>query len=285
MHVLAVRAALTHHVSGFAASHLSGAAVYGLPLPLGPTGPVHLTAVASTQRSRIAPGVRIHHSDSTPAEVTDVDGVPVMSVARIVADCLRTWGPRISVPIADAALHRRLIVVDDVLETLEQQQHWVGRPRALRTLPLIDGRRESWLESYGFVLFDEWGIPLPEPQVVVRDQVGRFVGRVDGGWLKECTVVEFDGLGKYALVGGDGAGPQLAWQAEKRRYDGMGNLGLERVRLGLSDLLGGPQAVRPVIQARRAAGSRSRFSGRFELSDPTGLRCCAVFDSRRAENS
>ena len=281
VHEVAARAALTHHASGFVASHLTAAAVHRLPLPLGPTGWVHVTAVESTQRSREAPGVWVHHADSTPTEFIEVDGLRVTTVARTIADCLRGWGPRVSVPIADAALHRRLLVGEDIVAMLDRQRRWRGRPRALRTLPLIDGRRESWLESYGFVLFDEWAITLPEPQVVVVDRFGGAVGRVDGAWLEDATVVEFDGLGKYTMPIEEVVDPSMVWRVEKRRYDGMGNLGLERVRFGLEDLLHHGASVRAVIRARRAAGSRSRFSGSFQPTDATGLRCFLTFRARR----
>ncbi len=275
-HIVCARAALSHHASGFVASHLTAAALHGLPLPLGPTGLVHLTAVEATQRSRDAPGVKVHHSDSALADVALVEGLAVTTVARTVADSLRCWGPRVSVPIADAALHCGLVEAKEIEEELDRQQRWRGRPRALRALRLVDGRRESWLESYAFVRFDEWGVALPEPQVWVEDVVGHALGRVDGAWLDDATVLELDGTAKY----GEPDGPDVPrpWLAEKARYDEMGNLGLERVRFGLSDLLGRPEAVCRTIRLRRSVGSRGRFTGAFRLTDPTGLRCSAVSD-------
>ena len=270
-HILCARATLSHHVSGFVASHLTAAAVHGLPMPLGPTGLVHVTAVEATQRSRLARGVKIHHADSTPTDVTIVNDLPVTTVARTVADCLRAHEARVSVPIADAALHLGLTTPDEVEEQLERQRRWLGRPRAMQLLPLIDGRRESWLESYAFVLFDEWGLELPEPQVWVDDLGGQALGRVDGAWLQDATVLELDGKTKYGVVDEDEV--PRPWLIEKVRYDRMGNLGLERIRLGLDDLLGGPTLVRRTIRARRSAGSLERFTGKFQVTDPTGLRC------------
>jgi hypothetical protein len=273
-HVACARAALSHHDSGFVASHLTAAAIHGLPMPLGPAGPVHLTAVDATQRSRDAPGVTVHHSDSALAEIVAVDGVVVTTVARTVADSLRCWGARVSVPIADAALHGRLVTAREIEDELDGQRRWRGRPRALRSLRLVDGRRDSWLESYAYVRFDEWGIELPEPQVWVEDATGAVVGRVDGGWLDDATVLELDGRTKY----GTPVGLELpsSWLAEKDRYDRMGNLGLERVRFGLNDFLGRPDAVCHTVRERRSVGSRQRFTGTFRLTDATGLRCSPV---------
>ncbi len=280
-HVECARAALTHHASGFVLSHLTAVALHGLPLPLGWSRAVELTAVAATQRSRTALGVRVHHADSTPTDVVCVDGLPVTTPARTVADCLRTHGPRVSVPVADAAVHRGLATPLEIEDQLDRQRRWRGRPCALRSLQLVDGRRESWLESYAYVLFDEWGIDAPEPQVWVIDPLGHPVGRVDGGWLADATVLELDGRTKYGVA--DGPEPPRPWLAEKVRYDRMGNLGLERVRLGLDDLRRGPGWVTRTIEDRRRVGSLHRFSGTFRLTDPTGLRCCRVLKAERAE--
>ena len=265
---------MSHHASGFVASHLTAAALHGLPLPLGPTGVVHLTAVEATQRSRDAPGVKVHHSDSALADVAMVADLAVTTVARTVADSLRCWGPRVSVPIADAALHSGLVTAKEIEEELDRQRRWKGRPRALRSLRLVDGRRESWLESYAYVRFDEWGIALPEPQVWVEDVAGHALGRVDGAWLEDATVLELDGKTKYGEP--DGLDVPRPWLEEKARYDRMGNLGLERVRFGLGDLLGRPEAICRTVRLRRSVGSRERFTGSFRLTDPTGLRCSAV---------
>lgn len=273
-HVVCARAALSHHDSGFVASHLTAAAVHGLPLPLGPAGLVHVTAVEASQRSRAAPGVVVHHSDSAVADIDVTAGVAVTTVARTVADCLRGWGPRVSVPIADSALHLGLVTPAEIEEELDTQRRWRGRPRALRSLRLVDGRRESWLESFAFVVFEEWGVDLPEPQVWVDDEAGRPVGRVDGGWLEDATVLELDGKAKYGVVrAGEVPTP---WLAEKVRYDRMGNLGLERVRFELNDLLGPSWPVVRTISQRRGVGSRRRFTGSFRLTDPTGHRCLSV---------
>lgn len=271
-HVEEARAALQHHRSGFVASHLSAAAAHGLPLPLGPTGWVHVTAVEATQRSRKPTGVRVHHCDSTETTVVDALGLRITGVARTVVDCLRCWGPRIAVPIADAALHRHLVTPNEIHAELGSQLRWEGVPRARISLELVDGRRESWFESFAFVLFSIWGVPAPEPQVDVLDESGLFLGRVDGAWLSKATVLELDGLQKYALtdVAQDAS---VRWAAEKRRYDAMGNLGLERVRFTLDDLLHRPRQTATQIQARRSAGSADRFSGQFRLTDATGLRC------------
>ncbi len=284
-HALEARAVLACRPTGFVASHLTAVAVHDLPLPLGATGRVHATTVDATQRSRVVPAVLVHHGDSTPTDITVVGDVAVTTVARTVADCLRCWGPRISVPVADAALHRGLVSPDDIGDQLRRMLRWRGGPRARASLLLVDGRRESWLESYAFVLFDEWLIPLPEPQVQVHDGDGRMVARVDGGWVADAAVVELDGEAKYDMPPAEGdVDPRGSWRREKARYDALGNLGLERVRFGLDDLLLRRHQVTSLVRDARGRGSRSTFSGRFRSTDATGLTCSSVSEALMPRN-
>jgi hypothetical protein len=135
----------------------------------------------------------------------------------------------------------------------------------------VDGRRETWLESYAFVRFAEWGLTLPQPQVEVFDESGEFVARTDGAWVKQGTVLELDGKSKYRLPKGGVVDPSAAWELEKARYDRVGNLGLERVRFGLTDLFRHEDRVRSVIRARRACGSLERFAGHFRIPSASDL--------------
>src|SRR6478735_7175202 len=198
-YLTASTAALSEQRSAHALSHLSAVALWELPLPLGPADTAHLTKTSGAARSRRVSGLVVHHADSSVTDVTELAGIPVTTAGRTVADCLRTFGPRISVPIADAALHRKLTSIDEIVVQLEMQCHWSGRPRSDQSLDIVDGRRESWLESYAFVRFVEWGVDLPEPQVGVFDGADDFVARVDGGWLEDGTVLELDGKSKYLL--------------------------------------------------------------------------------------
>lgn len=248
-----IRAATRQFTAGYAVSHLSAAALHGLPMPLGDWGPVHLTAIEATQCSRRRDGVTIHHCDSTLTSLTTRQGVVLTSVDRTLADCLRHFPPRVSVPLADAALHRRLTKIGSIEAELSTQRRWVGRPRAMSTLRLIDGRRESWLESYSFVRLDAWGISLPVPQVTLLDDHGAFVGRVDG---------------KEKYLGADGT--EVLYR-EKAREDDIRDLGLQVVRWGTRDIFGRPQQLQRRIHGRRAVGSLGGFRGSYLLQPPTGL--------------
>lgn len=280
-HLAEARAALDRFATGYAVSHLSAALAFGLPAPLGRPGPVHLTAVHATQRSRRPRGVVLHHSDSGVTPVTEQAGLVVTTLPRTLADCLRVLGPRVSVPLVDDALHRALVTPDEIRGALAAQVRWRGKPQARRSLALVDGRRESWLESYGCVRFAQWGLGLPEPQLVVRDRFDHFVARVDGGWVEDCTVVEFDGRAKYDLTPGvpgesgmpgePAPDPHAAFFREKSRHNDLANTGLSVVRCELGDLLDRPTAVQRSVRAARATGRLARFTGSFHPTPATGL--------------
>lgn len=270
-HVELARAALSIYGDRFVLSDLSAAAVHGLPLPLGPLDTVHLLDLSPTAKTRRAPGLVIHSSDSYATSTTSVGGLPVTEVPRTVADCMRTYSPRVSVPLADAALHRKLVTRDELLVEMSMQCHWTGRSRADAAAPLVDGRRETWLESYAFVRLAEWDIALPVPQVEVFDEAGYFVARTDGAWLDDATVLELDGKSKYRLSTNGVVDPSAVWEVEKARYDRIGNLGLERVRFGLTDLSRHGGRVRAAISGRRRCGSLDRFSGRFRIPSASDL--------------
>lgn len=259
---------------GFVLSHLSAAAAYGLPLPLGSLDTVHLLDLSPSAKTRRGPGLWVHTSDSYDIGLGRGCAPPRTSPARTVADCLRDFGPRISVPIADAALHRRLVTRDELLTEMAMQCHWPGRSRADVAAPLVDGRRETWLESYAFVRLAEWQVTLPQPQVDVLDEGDSFVARTDGAWVEDATVLELDGKAKYQVPGNGVVDPESVWEAEKARYDRIGNLGVERVRFGLTDLLRHEARVRMAIRMRRRSGSLARFSGSFRIPAASNLTLC-----------
>lgn len=80
-------------------------------------------------------------------------------------------------------------------------------------------------------MFAGLGLVQPEQQVEIRDDLGRFVARVDFLFRELNLIVEFDGALKYA-----GADGREALIAEKRREDALRRLGYRVVRLTWADL-------------------------------------------------
>lgn len=108
---------------------------------------------------------------------------------------------------------------------------------------------ESAAESRARWVFDVAGLAQPVPQVVVHDEGGRFVARVDFLLEEEGVVIEVDGMGKYEDI--------RDLRAEKVREDRLRELGYEVVRLSWADL-GDPGVVlRKVLAAVGRARLRS----------------------------
>jgi very-short-patch-repair endonuclease len=184
-------------------------------------------------------------------------GLAVTAPARTIADCLRHLDPADAVALADAAVRAGSVTVDDVRAVLASQRRWPFTQVAALALLLVDGRRESSLESRSAVVLHRAGLPPPAPQVSIHDQVGRFVGRVDFAWLEQGVVGEADGRVKYV----DGDAVRVV-EAEKERQSRLEALGLVVVRWGWRDLEG--SAPRMVERVREALerGDPTRFRGR-----------------------
>jgi hypothetical protein len=273
------------------ASHLSAAAAYGWPLPLAGAGEPTVTCPTGASPTRRRGGITMQVATLRPADTMtlclDVGGerltLRCTRPARTLADVLRHVAVADSVAIGDAALRGDPLLRDAVAHQLGQQVRWPYVERARTAFPLLDARRESWLESYSFVVLHQMGLPLPQPQVTVQDDAGRFVARVDG-WLAEGHVaLEVDGRAKYlpdlpdlaadAIDTDDFAGrvaahvrDSLLRQNDRQRR--LEDLGVTVVRWGLGDIVRRPDTVAAWISRAVRQGSAKKFVGRVEPCEP-----------------
>lgn len=226
-------------------SHGSAALLHGLRLLEAYDGPAQLTLVRpdgappAHERLPLASGVPLAHR-------TVLEGVPVTTRPRTVADLARTTSREAAVVMADAALRDGLDRLD-LLEVLAACRGWPGAAEATDLLVFADRRAESALESLARVWFARAGLPGAQLQVkLCRAEDGRFVGRVDFFWPQHRTVCEVDGRVKYT----DGA---VLWQ-EKLREDALRDLGLEVVRGYWADR---PQHGRALVERLERAFTRA----------------------------
>ena len=156
-----------------------------------------------------------------------LEGLPITTPARTVADLARTLDRPAAVVMADAAL-RDGVDRMDVIDVLGTCRRWPGVQNAIDAVIFADRRSESPLESLARVWFSEADLPAPQLQAkLCHADDGRFVARVDFFWPQHRTVCEVDGRVKY-----DGGG--TLWH-EKLREDTLRDLGLEVVRGYWSD--------------------------------------------------
>ena len=233
-------------------SHVSAAVVHQLLLYEPSLARLHVTREMRAG-ARHEAGVEHHVAAILADEVVEVSGLAVTSVARTAIDYARDVDYARAVVTLDAVL-RHGVAVAELRAVHERCGHWNGARTAGRALAFADGRSESVGESLARMLFARHGLPAPELQHVIHTRRGAY--RVDFLFAEGRTVVEFDGLVKYAV------GPELSREdaarvlvQEKLREDAIRDAGYEVVRLVWADLFH-PYEVLARIHAACARGSR-----------------------------
>jgi hypothetical protein len=246
-HLLAVCAALPCLGAGTVVSHASAAVVHGLPL-----WRVRLDRVRATRDrtsgARRSALVHLHSAALHPDEVSIVDGMPVTSVARTLADLARLLPFEEALVPADAALHRGLVTREELAEALARAGRRPNNAAARRVVAFADGAAESPGESRSRVAIRRAGLPVPVLQHAV---IGT---RTDFWWEEFRTVGEFDGKVKYGRYLRPGQLPGDAVFAEKRREDALRDRGFEVVRWVWDEL----ETFDRVVARLRRAFARGR---------------------------
>ena len=264
-----------------ALSHVSACAAWGWPLPSPAPRQVWLTeAPGPGAWTRDRGAVSLEVASLAAEDVVELSwewlapySLRLTAPARSVADTLRHERPVVSVPMGDAAL-RAGVDPGAVSAVLERQGVWPYVARGRRAARLLDGRRETWLESVSVVAFDELDLPLPEAQVNLLDRHGEFVGRLDFLWRREMTAGEADGRGKYddAAGGGGGSTTMSALWAEKQREDAVRRTGLGLARWGTAEALRHTGELRDRVMDGFRVARPEAFDGVLVPSPPPLVR-------------
>jgi hypothetical protein len=158
-----------------------------------PTGAIHVTVPSRNGRKR--PAIRIHRvGELRPEERTEIDGIPVTSLARSLIDYAEDTTPLWLERAFENADRRGLLDLNAIEAQLQRSPGRRGR-KILRAL--VDGYRgpgpelRSKLERRFLQLIQEAGLPLPSMNVVVEGEL------VDAYWPNERLVVELDGYGSH----------------------------------------------------------------------------------------
>lgn len=230
------------------ASHGSAAALRGLDLLRDPDATQTVLTVRPGQRGhRDLDGIRVHRAGLPPWHVSEVNGLPVTTVARTLVDLTRALSLRDGVVAMDAALHSGRVRLEQLEEVLADCRGWPWIRRAASAVKLTDPAAESALESLSRIFFCAHDIPAPRTQFVVRSGQ-RFIARTDFWWEKPRVAGEADGLGKYAAL--------ADLHAEKLRQERIEALGIRVVRWTWGDIWQ-PAAARATAARLRAILSRA----------------------------
>lgn len=248
--------ALSHQVLAQAAclavphgviSHASAAVLLDLPLAVGAREParVHLTVAADTwipDRHL----VEAHRAVLPDAHVVAGPAGPMTSAARTFVD-LAAW---LRVPdlvaTGDAILHRRLATAEDLTVLVHWSKGRRGVTAAREALPLLDARAASAMESRARVLFVRSGLPPPEVNAPIFDDVGGWIAEGDLVWRAARLVVDYDGAVHLT-------------EAQRRVDAGRHNLlvaaGWTVLRLTADDVLRRPWQTVALVQAHLRAAA------------------------------
>jgi hypothetical protein len=238
-------------------SHGTAAVVHGLLLPHLP-GRAELTADPRVLRWRQGDGFRLSAATLPSHHRMTVAGLPVTTVARTVVDLARSLPHRRAVVLTDDALHRSLVHRAELDRLLIDCAVWPRIRRAALVVAASDQRAESPLETVCRLVFARHGLPSPDLQALVVDERDGWWARVDFLWARRRTVVEADGMVKYA------SGADL--HAEKLRQERIEELGYAVLRVTWAQVTREPQAtVARVLRAFARGALLAGLSG-----SPTG---------------
>ncbi|GAB4583629.1 DUF559 domain-containing protein [Nocardia sp. IFM 10818] len=168
---------------------LSAAAMHGVRW-LDADAPAELARAGHTRPPH---GVRVFCADVGRHECCDVDGFRVTTPARTGFDIGRRLPRDRAIPILDALCGATGLTAEEIAATAREHPGTRGARQLAAIIPLIDGGAESPPESHTRPLLIDDGLPPPTTQLVVRDEHGLFVARLDMGWERWKVAVEYDG--------------------------------------------------------------------------------------------
>ena len=209
-------AAVAHRLpSGAVFSGRTAAWLHGLDLA--PCNPIEVT-VPIARRSEI--------------ERSIAQRLPVTSRVRTLADLGRCLPLVEAVAALDAALHKRLLKMSDLVAWLEMHKRFPGNVRLRRALELAEPATESPMETRLRLLLVLAGLPRPQVQVPLHDDKGHFIGRPDLYYPEQRLALEYDG-----------AIHRETMTADHRRQNRLINAGYRLLRFTAADVLSDPDSV------------------------------------------
>ncbi|MGY6498192.1 MAG: hypothetical protein ACXIUP_08195 [Microcella sp.] len=207
---------------------MSAAALWRLSLPGEWPADVHTVRPRNGGGRRS--GIVTRHSTSVADAGAWVEGLPVTTVERTVADLAGAHSRYVGVAVADAALagldaddehpfSRDPVSRDALRAEAERLPRSAGRTRALAAVAFADARAANAGESGLRVTLDRLGVPAPELQASFVSASGRQYF-VDFWWPEQRFILEFDGKRKYfdARYRGGRTAAQVVYD-EKERED------------------------------------------------------------------
>ena len=224
--LMKLKAASLRLPSDAAFSGPTGAFLHGLD---GRCNVIEATIPSPTNISRRR-GITIRRRRLSPDEVVVRHGLRVTSALRTVRDLVVRLDLVEAVVVLDAALHNKLIRLEDVPRYREY----------------VEPATESHMETRLRMLLVLAGLPRPEVQVPLFDQSGAFLGRADLYYPDHRLVIEYDG-----------ATHKESLTADSKRQNLLIDAGFRVLRFTGGNLASAVRLVRRALsqQATSAAGT------------------------------
>lgn len=185
---------------------------------------VEVRAPRSQSRTPLE-GVDLRSSEATSRAEVAAGGLEPLGVTpalETVLDCCVARPMQEAVVIADSALRRGLLTVEELSAAVANRGGVPGVKKMRRLLTLVDPQSGSVLESLLRFLLNSNGI-WPSSQVHITSRDGRrTVGRVDFCFHRERLVIECDGRRWHD--------PEDARNSDRERDNGMARAGWRVLR-------------------------------------------------------
>jgi hypothetical protein len=232
------------------ASHRTAGVVWGLD----GFRPGVIEVLTPRWKRRPNRSIRVHETRCFDrSDQAEVDGIPVTSVERTVAD-LGAVLPfdRVEMAMTDA-INRRMTSPEALWVCLDcldvPGRPWIAPLRRV-VGPLVGGPvevRSNRFEGRMTRVLVAAGLPAPDEQVEIRRPDGSLIGRVDHLYAHERIVIECDGAKHFAAA---------RRRRDQRRDRELVALGYRVLRFGWEDLEADPEiVVRDVVGALAAASA------------------------------
>jgi hypothetical protein len=170
-------------VAGMSAAALHGSRWIDLELP---------AELIRSEACKVG-GIVIHRVQLRDEEMCVVHGIPVTTPARTAFDIGRRGGLETAIIRVDSLANATGLKPVDVERLADGRRGARGMVQLRRVLKLMDGGTESPQETRTRLLLIAAGFPKPQTQILVVDESGSFVGRIDMGWKEWKVGVEYDG--------------------------------------------------------------------------------------------
>ena len=138
-------------------------------------------------------GIVIHRDRLCDEELAVVDGMPVTTAARTAFDIGRRDTLITAIIRVDALANATGLKAVDVERVAERHRGARGIVQLRQVDDLMDGGAESPQETRTRLLLIAAGFPRPQTQIVVCNEYGDFVGRIDMGFTQWKVGIEYDG--------------------------------------------------------------------------------------------